>query len=161
MLDTPGVLISVRPKFAKEIAVGRKTVELRRRFPQLEPGSWLVIYVTKPVGAVIGMVKVTSVLRAPVEQLWHEVKDYASVSRETYVDYFAGCSEGCGVFLGARRALGPLLPSEVDEIIPGFRPPQSFRYIAHPGLLAFERSDAGELNRAFWSQQIGGGKMGG
>ena len=50
------VLISVRPLYAKEIVEGRKTVELRRKFPGTEAaGGTVVIYSSSPVRAVVAV----------------------------------------------------------------------------------------------------------
>ena len=148
--DAVAVLVSLRPEFARAIAAGDKTVELRRRFPDLVPGTWLVIYVTKPVGAVVGMVRVEAVVRAPVADLWKQVGDHAGVSRETFFGYFAGCEEGCGVYLGERRSVGPLFPDDMHAIIPGFRPPQSYRYVQHAGLAALHDSSTTESHGSVW-----------
>lgn len=145
--DAAAVLVSLHPGFAQAISEGSKTVELRRRFPDIPPGTWLVVYVTQPVGAVVGMVRIEAVVRAPIERLWCQVRCHAGISEATFFDYFSGCSEGTGVFLGERRAVGPFLAAEMDEIIPGFRPPQSFRYVERSGLAALERSAAASRNQ--------------
>jgi len=42
------------------------------------------------------------------------------------------------VLLGERRSVGPLFLSDLDGIIPGFRPPQSYRYLQESGLAALQ-----------------------
>jgi hypothetical protein len=49
------VLFSIRPFYANKILAGQKTVELRRRFPEVGmPGSTAMIYCTNPVRAIVG-----------------------------------------------------------------------------------------------------------
>ena len=46
-------LLSIRPEYAEAIFAGRKTVEFRRA-PLADDVSVVVVYVTQPVGRVIG-----------------------------------------------------------------------------------------------------------
>jgi predicted transcriptional regulator len=127
--EAAAVLISLHPEFAQAIAAGTKTVELRRKFPDAAPGTWLVIYVTQPVGAVVGMVRIAGVERAPVTTLWSRYRKDVGVLKNEFDAYFRGCEEGYAVKLGERLALGPFSVDDMGDFVPGFRPPQSYRYV--------------------------------
>jgi predicted transcriptional regulator len=49
------VLVSIRPFYASKILTGHKTVELRRKFPEVGAvGATALIYSSSPVSAVVG-----------------------------------------------------------------------------------------------------------
>ena len=49
------VLVSVRSIYASKILHGQKTVELRRKFPEVgATGALVLIYSSRPVSAVVG-----------------------------------------------------------------------------------------------------------
>jgi hypothetical protein len=49
------VLVSIRPNFASKILDGDKTVELRRKFPEVGAmGMTALIYSSSPVSAIVG-----------------------------------------------------------------------------------------------------------
>jgi predicted transcriptional regulator len=48
------LLVSVRPKYASQILSGKKTVELRRKFPEtIAAGTLALIYSSSPVRAIV------------------------------------------------------------------------------------------------------------
>jgi predicted transcriptional regulator len=53
--DASDALISIRPGYANAILDGTKTIELRRRVPELVSGTRLWIYATRPTAAVVGV----------------------------------------------------------------------------------------------------------
>ena len=127
--DIAGVMVSLKPEFAKAVAEGRKTVELRRRFPTVAPGAWLVIYATQPVGAVVGISRIECVESRSVSSIWRKHRSRAAISKPKFHSYFAAQTHGYAVLLGEYEPVGPIASGEVKQIIPGFCPPQSWRYL--------------------------------
>lgn len=127
--DIAGVLVSLKPEFATAIAEGRKTVELRRRFPSVDPGVWLVIYVTQPVGAVVGMARIEDVRLASVNTLWRRFRGDVAISKSRFDIYFASQERGFAVLLGEYHPVVPVAASQLTTLIPNFTPPQSWRYV--------------------------------
>ncbi|MCC7380858.1 MAG: hypothetical protein IT384_03460 [Deltaproteobacteria bacterium] len=124
-----GVLVSLKPEFAAAVAEGRKTVELRRRFPLVDAGVWLVIYVTKPIGAVVGMSPIQEVRRTAVTAIWNDHRENAAISRARFCDYFDDRVRGFAVLLGSYEPVRPIAADRLAVILPGFQPPQSWRYL--------------------------------
>lgn len=141
-MDASGIIMSIRPGHAFDIISGRKTVELRRRFPETVPtGSLMLIYASSPEQRLIGAVVIEGVKRMTPRELWRSFRDRACVERSLFEDYFSGAREGFGVLLGACvRFEDPIPVSELKERF-RFFPPQSYRYIRGPltGLLNDER----------------------
>jgi predicted transcriptional regulator len=70
MAVTGDIIISVKPEHAHNIIVGRKTVELRRRFTDTSAiGRWMLIYSSSPEKALIGAVRIANVRRMAVGTL--------------------------------------------------------------------------------------------
>jgi predicted transcriptional regulator len=121
--------LSIRPRFVERILAGEKTVELRRGRPRIEPGQPFLIYCTVPVKALTAVAWTSGVLAAPPVLLWQRVSSLAGVSREEFDAYFAGAKHAFGLQLASVSALRePLALSMLKKLIPGFHPPQSFRY---------------------------------
>jgi predicted transcriptional regulator len=130
------VLVSLKPEFASAVAEGRKTVELRRRFPAVTAGVRLVIYATKPVGAVVGTAPIEAVQSASLDSIWRRHRGEVALTKARFDEYFASRSQGFAVLLGRFEALGPIESATVGAIIPGFRPPQSWMYVDAEALAA-------------------------
>lgn len=124
-----GVLISIKPEFATAIAEGRKTVELRRRFPLVAPGVWLVIYATQPVGAIIGMARIKRVAAGEVATIWRNHKNAAALDLSRFRAYFASRKQAYAVVLGSFEPIRPVTLDRLEQVLPGVRAPQSWRYL--------------------------------
>ena len=129
-----GVLVSLKPEFASAVAEGRKTVELRRRFPRLGGGKWLVIYSTQPVGAVIGMARINEITVGSVSGVWRSHGSCAAISRQRYRSYFSTSAHAIAVVLGEFVPFSPVALADLRRLLPGFCAPQSWRYLDHAEL---------------------------
>jgi predicted transcriptional regulator len=125
--------MSVRPEHAFDIMSGRKTVKLRRRFPEHVPiESLILIYASSPEQRLIGAASIEGVRHMTPAGLWRSFRGRACVERSLFDDYFSGAREGFGVLLGACvRFAEPIPVSELRERF-RFSPPQSYQYIRGP-----------------------------
>jgi predicted transcriptional regulator len=132
-MEASGIIMSIRPEHALDIVSGRKTVELRRRFPEhVQLGSLIIIYASSPEQRLIGAARIEGVMRMTPAGLWRSFRERACVERSLFDDYFNGAREGFGVLLGAcARFADPIPVSELRERF-RFFPPQSYRYIRGP-----------------------------
>lgn len=123
------IVLSIKPVYSEKILEGRKTVELRRRFPVSSPnGALAYIYATSPVKAIVGTAEIRDVLKLPIEQIWTEFETSALIERANFDKYFDGLSEGYAlVFDDAKAFSRPFPLSELREKF-DFEPPQSFLY---------------------------------
>lgn len=141
------ILLSVQPQYAEMIVSGEKTVELRRVRPRVSPGDVIVMYVSSPKREIRALLQVEEVLEAPPAELWHAVGNTAGVSIGEYEEYFQGSATGVGISLRLVQDLKePVTLDELRAMSPGFRPPQSYRYIA--GLTSRLRS----LFTSLWNE---------
>lgn len=123
------VVLSIKPIYSEKILAGKKTVELRRRFPISAPtGTLAYIYSTSPVKAIVGTVSISDVLELPIEQIWTEFEGAAFIERPRFDRYFEGLDHGYALIFDDVKSFSRPLPlHELREKF-GFEPPQSFLY---------------------------------
>jgi predicted transcriptional regulator len=125
------ILLSIRPRFAQQIFMGSKTVELRRRAPRLESGDVVLVYETSPTKAIVGWATVKGVETTTPSALWARVKDEAGVTRSEFDAYFAGAATATAIYLfGASKLKAPVELDAMRKLWPWLRPPQSYRYVS-------------------------------
>lgn len=123
------VVFSIKPEYCDAIIEGRKTIELRRRFPATAPvGATAFIYATSPTRALLGLAEIGEVHCRTPRDIWDSFSDRACIAREDFDRYFEGVDSGVAIELKhARRLRRPLDLSELRERF-SFEPPQSYLY---------------------------------
>ncbi len=117
-------IISIRPNYAEAILSGTKTIELRRRIPELPAGTRLWIYATRPTGAVIGMATIQDVAKAHPATIWKKHRNGAGVDHASFKAYFNGAQQAVAILLTAVGHVGPITIDQLREIRDPFHPPQ-------------------------------------
>jgi predicted transcriptional regulator len=138
------ILISLAPRHAKNIFDGVKHIELRRRTMKVEPGTTVWIYVTLPVGVLMGKAKIAAVQIASPSSLWRKFGPVSGLARNEFFGYLDGLAEGVVLVLEEVKALrAPLSLDALRTIAEGFNPPQFFIRIdeEHPFYNAFTAPD--------------------
>jgi predicted transcriptional regulator len=130
------MLLSVRPRYAESILAGTKRAEIRRQRPGIRPGTPVIIYATKPLGAVIGTANIDQVREGTPAELWDQYQQEVAVSQEEFDQYLSGTSTAYLLLLsGASRLNTPLTLDDMRETA-HFQPPRSYRYVNHNALRA-------------------------
>jgi predicted transcriptional regulator len=128
------MLLSVRPRYAESILAGTKRAEIRRQRPSVRPGTPLIIYATKPLGAVIGTANIDRVCEGTPADLWDQYHQQMGVTHEEFGRYLGEIPTAYLLLLrDARRLVSPLTLDEMRESA-DFQPPRSYRYINHTTL---------------------------
>jgi predicted transcriptional regulator len=121
------VLLSIKPEFAEKIFDGRKCFEFRKSLYKRQGVHTVVVYVTRPVGKIVGEFDVSGVVHGSPDSLWEQTADGAGITREFFQTYFQGRERAFALAIGAvRRYESPLEP---DDLIEDFAPPQSYMYV--------------------------------
>jgi predicted transcriptional regulator/DNA-binding XRE family transcriptional regulator len=123
------VVLSVRPHYSNKIFEGKKTVELRRRFPVSAPrGTIAYIYSSSPVRAMMGSTEIENVIKLPVPEIWKKLGKMAQITKADFDSYFVGIKEGFALKISKARPFSrPINLTELRDRF-GFEPPQSFLY---------------------------------
>jgi predicted transcriptional regulator len=117
-------IISIHPSYAEAILAGKKTIELRRRIPELPSGTCLWIYATRPTRAVVGFVTIRDVMKAHPRTIWNKHRDGAGVDHASFKTYFNGANQGVAIFLAAAQRVVPITIDQLRSIRDRFHPPQ-------------------------------------
>ena len=125
-----GVLLSVRPRFARALLSGSKRVELRRRAVRLKPGQLIAVYEASPTSALAGFLIVAATYEATPAAVWTRCNSGMSLSRTEYDKYLRGSERAFAIEVKhAIRLEIPVSLLRLRRQCLGFRPPQSFRYL--------------------------------
>jgi predicted transcriptional regulator len=123
------LLLSVRPQFAESILDGSKTAEIRRQRPNVRPGTLVIIYATKPKGAIVGTARVSGMSQGTPDEIWERHKAHVGISREDFDNYLDGTTTAYALLLKRMQRLVPFLTLEEMRAATSFQPPQSYRYV--------------------------------
>src|ERR1017187_4446674 len=82
-------LLSIRPVYAEAIFSGKKRFEFRRSIFRQDI-KVVIVYITSPVGHVVGEFSVEDIITDDVDALWDRTEAQAGVARNVFFDYFAG-----------------------------------------------------------------------
>lgn len=137
------LLLSVRPRFARALLGGTKTVEVRRRFPALEAGTTVVIYASSPEKAVLGTMRVERVAQIPASDLWARHSGSIGIGEAELDAYLEGASVSSTIQLVEPQTWSRSVPLDQMRESLGLEPSQSFRYL-DPAQLSALLALAGE-----------------
>jgi predicted transcriptional regulator len=122
--DAADAIISIHPTYADAILAGEKTIELRRRIPELASGTRLWIYATRPTGAIVGVATIQDVARAHPATIWKKHRNGTGVDHASFQAYFDGAQEAVAILLAAVRRIEPITIDQLRGIRDSFHPPQ-------------------------------------
>lgn len=127
---TKDLIISIHPRYSEKILEGKKTVELRRRFPiSTAKGTRVYIYSTSPVMAIVGCAEISEIIKLPIQNIWKKYSKSAFIKKQDFDIYFSGLNEGFALELKSAQTFEkPVSLKELRERF-NFTPPQSFIYV--------------------------------
>lgn len=124
------LFLSLKPRFAQLLLSGTKTVELRRIRPRAAAGTQVIVYASSPVRAVVGTCLISDVRMGMPDEIWDLHGTLTAVEPGEYEQYFAGAKRAVAITVAKPiRLANPIALHDVRSIVPGFQPPQSFRYL--------------------------------
>lgn len=120
-------MLSVSPEYAQSILAGVKSVELRRRAPRIADGTSAWLYSTLPVGQVVALLTIETVVEASLDDIWKQYGGKAAISHQAFDAYFSGLNQGAVLIIRDVQALK--VPVSLNEIRQhgAFQPPQFYR----------------------------------
>lgn len=122
------VLLSIKPQYAEKIFMGEKKYEYRRNVFKREDVKIVVVYVTKPVGKVIGEFEIDDILKGNPDSIWEQTKFYSGIDKNSYMEYFSERETGFAISIKKTKVYKK--PLELVELNPRIKyPPQSFMYL--------------------------------
>ncbi|TWU58504.1 50S ribosomal protein L22/unknown domain fusion protein [Rubripirellula tenax] len=124
------LFLSIHPEHVKAIVEGRKTVELRKRQPSVDPGFAVVIYATMPTCEAVAVATVEAIQVGKPKTIWRNCGKLTAVSAQAFNDYFDGADKAVGIHLSNIAVFKePVSLRELRKRWDGFQPPQQYRYL--------------------------------
>ena len=130
------IIISIKPKFCKEIYSGAKALELRKIIGnEFVSGARMYIYESAPAKSITGEAVIHKVSRLSVEDIKDQYLSAACIAEKEFDKYYFGKSFGYVIFLQEVKHYSNGIPlAELKKL--GFHAPQSFAY-ASSGVAEF------------------------
>jgi len=119
-------LMSIHPEYAEKLLSGSKRVEFRRAGPK-ERVDRLLVYATRPIGALVGILEIVKSIRATPLELWREFGPVGGIEKKAFFTYFSGSATGSALIVGRVWRLGCAVGLEQAGLRD--RAPQSFCYV--------------------------------
>ncbi len=120
------LLMSINPQYVKEILLGNKKYEFRKRL-SYKTCSKIIIYSTSPDKKIVGEVNVIETLEMTPSILWEKTKEEAGISADKFKEYFKDSEKAYAYKLGDVIVYG----NPIELINLGIKyPPQSFMYLS-------------------------------
>jgi len=130
MNDTHEILISLKPKHADHIFEGSKTVELRKRRLNVEPGTRIWIYATRPIAAIRGYANLACIKTGSPSQIWRTLGTQTGISKDEFEAYFEACEEAHALVLTEVMEMKKTLSlARIRETVSNFHPPQFYCHL--------------------------------
>lgn len=120
------MLISIKPKYVKEIISGKKKYEYRKSIFQKSVEK-VYIYSTNPKQQIVGYFKYKGYLEGTPEQVWEITKKFSGIDVKSYNKYFGKSS--CAYAIKIEQVYLFKTPIDPKTKFEKFIPPQSYKYL--------------------------------
>ncbi len=127
------ILLSIKPKFVKEILLRRKRYEFRKQIYKknnTENTTTIFIYSSHPEKKIVAKFQHGKIIKNNPKELWKQCKDHAGISETEFFAYFKDKSIGYAIEIQNLTQFEP--PIDPKTLDPNFRAPQSFCYLSEP-----------------------------
>ena len=120
-------ILSLKPQYAELILSGEKTVELRNRVIRMEPGTVIWIYATKPVGGIVALAELDSVVHDTPAEIWFRFEREMCIDRAHFDSYINNRESVSALILSSVRTLKHSVTLDwIRRSIGSFQPPQFY-----------------------------------
>lgn len=122
------VLLSIKPKYVKEIEQGSKLYEFRKSiFKQNTDEIW--VYASAPIKQIVGKIFIDKIIEDTPKNLWLECYSNAGIEEKDFFNYFAGKEKGYAIKIKEYK----MFENPIDPYIENktFTAPQSYAYISN------------------------------
>lgn len=122
------VLLSIKPKYVKEIMNGNKKYEFRKSiFRCREDVELVYIYSTSPVKKIVGVFTIETIIEDHPKNLWESFREFSGIGAAEFFSYFGSNKKGFAIEIGKVEVFER--PIDPFREFSDFKPPQSFYYI--------------------------------
>lgn len=131
-------ILSIKPVYANQILAGTKKVELRKSAMGLNAGDVILVYSSAPEQQIAFWFQIASVEASSVNEMWARHQALLGIDYQDYLSYFSATPTAVGLHVGEVQAVSPIALARIEELVPGFVPPQGIIWL---------RDDIGRFER--------------
>lgn len=122
-----GILMSIKPKYVKEILNGNKQYEFRKQIFRDQSMDNIFIYASSPMKKIVACFRLGEIVEGHPNYLWEQFWDVSGINKREFFKYFAGKETGFAIRINELKQFRtPIDPYEVFE---NFISPQSYCYV--------------------------------
>lgn len=119
-------LLSIKPKYVKNILAGTKQFEFRKQ-PLRSSVKRVYIYCSAPEKKIVGYFELRKIIQDTPENLWYRFQKTAGISSGEFFQYYDGKDIGYAISISNLIVLKK--PIDPYKRFQNFTPPQSFLYL--------------------------------
>lgn len=120
------LLISIKPKYVKEIINGRKKYEFRKRIFKKNVDK-IYIYSTAPDKRIVGYFEYKGYLKDTPKCIWEKTVQFSGITEDEYFKYLYKKEDAYAIEIEQLYVFD--IPIDPFEKIIGFVAPQSYKYV--------------------------------
>lgn len=124
-MKTDTIILSIHPSHIEKILSGEKRYEYRKRIPS--DIRYIVVYATAPIKMIVAFIEIDSVIKGTPEEVWEKTKNYAGISEDFFMHYFANYQDSYAIKIKAVHKL--LSPKPLTALKDQICAPQSYTYL--------------------------------
>ena len=129
-------ILSLKPQYAELILSGEKTVELRNRVVRMEPGTVIWFYAKKPVGGIVALAKLESVVHDTPAEIWIRYEREMCIDRVHFDSYINNRESVSALILSSVKRLKHSVTLDwIRRSVSNFQPPQFYSRLSLDGRL--------------------------
>jgi type I restriction enzyme, S subunit len=121
------VLMSIKPKYVKEIINGNKLYEFRKTVFHHENIDRVIIYASSPIKMIVAEFNVANIISGSPKKIWEECKENAGMDEESFMKYFNNKEKAFSISIDNLMVYDK--PINPYDRLDGFRPPQSYMFV--------------------------------
>lgn len=125
-----GVLLSIKPKYVREILSGVKQYEFRKQIFKNALTKTVFIYSSSPQKKIVACFRVGKIVEGHPDYLWEQFWDISGLSEQEFFDYFSDRDIGYAIRINDLEAFP--IPVDPHTVFERFVAPQSFCYVDYP-----------------------------
>lgn len=126
-VELTGVLLSIKPKYVREILSGAKKYEFRKQIFKDESIKTVFIYSSSPQKKIVACFRVGKIVEGHPDYLWEQFWDVSGLSEKDFFEYFSDRDTGYAIRIDELEPFPK--PVDPNTVFEQFVAPQSFCYI--------------------------------
>lgn len=120
------LLLSIKPKYVKQILAGTKLVEYRKQTPKDTGVDTVLIYQSNDLKKVVGEFKIAGIIEGTPQVVWSQTHEVGGICSADYFSYFQGRDKAYAFQISELKVYD--MPVSLEDL--GIsRAPMSYQYV--------------------------------